>query len=108
VTLIRKTLVALLAIEAFGVRGLHRCARARARKPVAHYSCRVERRQEGSSTDMAWALAAGCDALVLKTAVPDVFLREARRLEDGRLNDPVPYSRTAGNRSHLDQKLDGR
>jgi CheY-like chemotaxis protein len=36
-----------------------------------------------SEADTAWALAAGCDALVPKPAPPGVLLREVRRLEGG-------------------------
>lgn len=36
----------------------------------------------GSDADLAWALAAGCDALLSKPAPADVLLREVRRLEE--------------------------
>ena len=42
-----------------------------------------------SEEDTAWALAAGCDALVPKPAGPSVLLREVRRLEGGRQYDPA-------------------
>ena len=34
-------------------------------------------------TDMEWALATGCDALVRKSARNGIFLREVRRLDEG-------------------------
>lgn len=42
-----------------------------------------------SEADTAWALAAGCDALVPKPAGAAVLLREVRRLEGGQQHDPA-------------------
>ncbi len=39
--------------------------------------------------DAAWALAAGCDAVVLKPPASGVLLREVRRL-DGQRREPAP------------------
>jgi DNA-binding NarL/FixJ family response regulator len=47
-----------------------------------------------SGADAAWALAAGCDALVPMPAEPGVLLREVRRLEGGRQYVPGPSVET--------------
>jgi len=45
--------------------------------------------RHASEADTAWALAAGCDALVPKPAGAGVLLREVRRLEGGCQEDPA-------------------